>query len=131
MRPRPWLRVLLSLAVFGLLVGLMLGRLFAPEAGKPRLLTVEMQADALQLRFDREVEVHAGNLDGALALTLAADGEARQGQGRLGDLPLRWRIVPREKDLLLSLVSTRPLRGTWSGAEEDGGWRLTITPREQ
>ncbi|WP_084311751.1 hypothetical protein [Pseudomonas jinjuensis] len=130
-RPRPWLRVFLSLAVFGLLVGLMLGRLFAPEPQPPRLLAVEMQGNSLQLRFDREIRVHAARLDGALALMLDAQGEARQGQGRLGDLPLRWRIQPRDGGLLLSLISTRPLHGSWSESSRDGEWLLTVDPQPE
>ncbi|RFQ26145.1 hypothetical protein D0N87_20035, partial [Pseudomonas sp. ATCC 13867] len=41
MRPRPWLKVMLSLCVLGLLVGLMIGRLVdSPAEGPAEILAI-------------------------------------------------------------------------------------------
>ena len=51
-RPRPWGRVIASLAVFGFLIGLMIGRMLQPE---PLWLErVEVQEDGLALWFNVE-----------------------------------------------------------------------------
>lgn len=129
MRPRPWLRVLLSLAIGGLMIGMMLGRLLAPAPTVPQLLGVEQQGEQLVLRFDHPAEVHTGQLEGALALQVSASGKAAEGQMRLGGLPLRWRIEPREKGLWITLLSIRPLQGGWDSEESAGEWRLRISPQ--
>ncbi|MFS2125777.1 hypothetical protein [Pseudomonas sp. Pseusp97] len=132
MRPRPWLKVLVSLAVLGLLLGLMLGRLVnPPHEGPPQILDVEPSADGLVLTLDAQPAVRAGHLDGALALQIEASGEARQGQLRIGDAPVRWKLEPQGKGVLLTLLSTRRLQGAWDSAEVGGRWRLSISARPE
>ncbi|WP_374442961.1 hypothetical protein [Pseudomonas panipatensis] len=126
MRPRPWLRVMLSLVTAGLMLGLMLGRLLAPVPTAPHLLGAEAQGEALLLRFDQPAPVRAGQLEGALAIVVDANGETREGQFRLAGQPLRWRVEPRGSSLWITLLSTRPLQGEWDSTEEQGEWRLRI-----
>lgn len=132
MRPRPWLKVMVSLCVLGLLVGLMIGRLLNPtHEGAPRILAVEPSADGLVLSLDAQPAVRAGHLEGALALQIDAVGKAEQGQMRIDGVPLRWKLEPQERGVLLTLVSTRRLQGAWGSAETEGRWRLTISVRPE
>lgn len=117
---------MVSLCVGGLLVGLMIGRLLDPVTELPRVLDIQPSADGLQLSLDHQPDVEAGHLEGALALRIGASATAQQGQSRIGDAPLRWKLEPQGKGLFLTLVSTRPLHGDWESAEVDGRWRLNI-----
>ncbi|NQD97172.1 hypothetical protein HP532_31400, partial [Pseudomonas sp. CrR25] len=58
-RPRPWLRVIGSLALFGFLIGLMIGRLLQPDM--LRLQAVDVAGEGLQLWFNVEPKVRAGH----------------------------------------------------------------------
>ena len=132
MRPRPWLKVLLSLAVLGLLLGLMLGRLVnPPREGPPLILALEPSAEGLVLTLDAQPAVRAGHLEGALALQIEASGKAQQGQLRIGDAPVRWKLEPQGTGVLLTLLSTRRLQGAWDSTEVEGRWRLTIRARPE
>lgn len=132
MRPRPWLKVMVSLAVLGLLLGLMLGRLVnPPHEGPPQILAVEPSADGLILTLDAQPAVRAGQLDGALALQIQASGKAEQGQLRIGDAPVRWKLEPDGQGVRLTLLSTRRLQGAWDSAEVEGRWRLTVSARPE
>ncbi|MFV3415662.1 hypothetical protein ACNFH8_25690 [Pseudomonas sp. NY15436] len=132
MRPRPWLKVLLSLAVLGLLLGLMLGRLVnPPREGPPLILALEPSTEGLVLTLDAQPAVRAGHLEGALALQIEASGKAQQGQLRIDDAPVRWKLEPQGTGVLLTLLSTRRLQGAWDSAEVEGRWRLTIRARPE
>ena len=129
MRPRPWLRVFSALAIGGLMIGLMLGRLTGPTPGEPRLLAVQAQEGTLLLRFDQRATVEAGQIEGALALRVRAAGAAAEGQMRLDGQPLRWRVETREGELWITLLSTRHLGGSWDSEEKDGNWMLRVHPQ--
>lgn len=121
--------MLFSLALFGLMLGLMLGRLTAPEPA--RLERVEVLPNGLALRFNVEPKLHAQHLDGAFAMLFLAAGQAAEGRLALTSGPANWRIQRTERGLLLHLVAARPLHAQWRGAAADGGWRLTISAREE
>ncbi len=123
-----WPRFLGSLAIFGLLVGLMIGRLTAP--GPIHLERVEALPDGLALWFDGEPRQRAEHMDGALAFVFDASAESQKGRLQLGGKALNWRLQMTRNGLLLHFVATRPLHGEWSGAEVDGKWRLQISLRE-
>ncbi|WP_371231449.1 hypothetical protein ACAW63_02490 [Pseudomonas sp. QE6] len=132
MRPRPLLKVWVSLCVLGLLVGLMIGRLVHPPVdGRPQILAIEPAADGLLVRLNAQPAVRAGHLEGALALQIDANGTAQQGQLRLGDAPVRWRLEPQGQGVLLTLLSTRRLQGAWDGAEVEGQWHLNVRVRPE
>ncbi len=132
MRPRPWLKVMVSLCVLGLLLGLMIGRLVnPPHEGPTRILAIEPSPDGLVLTLDAQPAVRAGHQDGALVLQIEAVATAQQGQLRIGDAPVRWRLEPQGEGLLLTLLSTRRLQGTWDSAEIEGRWRLSISARPE
>jgi len=128
-RPRPWLRVFSALAIGGLMIGLMLGRLTGPTPGEPHLLAVRAQDGVLLLRFDQSARVEAGQIEGALALRVRAAGAAAEGQMRLDGQPLRWRVESREGELWITLLSTRHLGGSWDSEEKDGDWVLRVHPQ--
>ncbi|EEZ3329348.1 hypothetical protein D1O90_005554, partial [Escherichia coli] len=75
--------------------------------------------------------VRAGHLDGALALQIDASGKAQQGQLRIGDAPARWKLQPQDNGVVLTLLSTRRLQGTWDSSEVQGRWRLNISARPE
>ena len=129
MRPRPWLRVFSALAIGGLMIGLMLGRLTGPTPGEPHLLAVRAQDGVLLLRFDQSARVEAGQIEGALALRVRAAGAAAEGQMRLDGQPLRWRVETREGELWITLLSTRHLGGSWDSEEKNGDWLLRVHPQ--
>lgn len=132
MRPRPLLKVWVSLCVLGLLVGLMIGRLVnPPHEGPPQILAVTAAADGLVLTLDAQPAVRAGHLEGALALQIDADGKAQQGQLRIGDAPLRWKLEPQGNGVLLTLLSIRRLQGAWDSAEVGGQWHLNVRVRPE
>lgn len=128
-RPRPWVRVIGSLALFGFLIGLMIGRLLQPD---PLWLDrVEVLEDGLALWFNVEPvprEEHAG---GVFILRLQSFGREQQGQLQVQGKLANWRLQRERRDLLLRVLAARPLRGEWRAEEVDGLWRLTISLAEQ
>ncbi|MBU0901983.1 MULTISPECIES: hypothetical protein [Pseudomonas] len=128
-RPRPWVRVIGSLALFGFLIGLMIGRLFQPD---PLWLErVEVREQGLELWFNVEPvprEEHAG---GVFILRLESFGREQQGQLQVQGRLANWRLQRERKDLLLRVLAARPLRGEWRAEEVDGRWRLLVSLVEQ
>ncbi|PMX15234.1 MULTISPECIES: hypothetical protein [unclassified Pseudomonas] len=129
--PRPKLlpRVLGSLAIVGLMVGLMIGRLTTPDPVE--LLQVEPAADGVVVWFNSEPKLHGEQVDGTVGLLFDAQGKAAGGQLKVNDKDVNWRIRKTDAGLLLNLVAARPLRGEWSGEKAEGRWRLEIHLQEQ
>ena len=125
LRPRPWARVIGSLALFGFLVGLMIGRMFQPDP--LRLASVEVVEQGLQMWFNVEPKVRAGHIDGVFFLRVESLGREQQGQLRLQGKVVNWRLRRERRDLLLRVLAARPLRGTWHAEELDGRWRLRVS----
>ncbi|WP_312342571.1 hypothetical protein [Stutzerimonas nitrititolerans] len=123
-RPRLRRRFFASLVLIGLLTGLLIGRLVDP--GPVRLEAVQALPEGLQLRFDREPALHQEYLDGAFGMLVQAEGRDQQGELRIDDMPVRWRIQPSERGLLVNLVAVRALRVQWQGEERDGGWWMVL-----
>ncbi|WP_285427712.1 MULTISPECIES: hypothetical protein [unclassified Pseudomonas] len=124
--PRPKLlpKVMGSLAIVGLMVGLMIGRLTIP--GPVELQQVETAADGVVLWFNSEPKLHGEHIDGTLALLFDAQGKSASGQVKVNDRDVNWRIRKTDGGLLLNLVAARPLRGEWKGEEVDDRWRLEV-----
>jgi hypothetical protein len=124
-RPRPWLRVIASLAVFAFLIGLMIGRLVHPD---PQWLRdVRVIDQGLELWFDEEPKPQVGEAEGVFLLRIESFGKEGSGQLQVGGHRANWRIVRERRDLLLKVVAARPLQGTWRAQEADGRWRLAIS----
>ncbi|VVN77830.1 hypothetical protein PS710_00860 [Pseudomonas fluorescens] len=118
-----------SLAIVGVMVGLMIGRLTTPD---PReLQQVEVTGDGLVVWFNNEPKTHGELVDGSLALLFEAEGKSQQGQLKLNDRRVNWRVRLSDGGLLLTVVAARPLQGEWAGREVDDRWRLEIHLREQ
>ena len=127
-RSKSWPRVLFSLALFGMLVGLMIGRLTAPE---PRVLEqVEVVADGLDLWFNEEPKLHGEIVDGTVVLLFEAEGKSRKGQLTYDGKPVSWRVRISDKGLLLSLVAARPLQARWAGESVEDRWRVQVRLHE-
>jgi len=127
-RSQLWPRVLFSLALFGMLVGLMIGRLTAPE---PRLLEqVQVVEGGLDLWFNEEPKLHGETVEGTLALLFEAQGKSARGQLQLQGKPVSWRVQKSDGGLLITLVAARPLHGEWTGAEDEGRWRVQVRLHE-
>ncbi|SFH04009.1 hypothetical protein SAMN03159297_02707 [Pseudomonas sp. NFACC45] len=122
-------RVMGSLAIFGLMVGLMIGRLTTPEPSM--LQQVEVIDGTLVAWFNNEPKLHGEIIDGSVALLLQAQGRPQKGQLKLNGKDVNWRVRLSDKGLLLTLVAARPLRGEWAGSEVDDRWRLEIRLQEQ
>ena len=128
LRSKAFLRVMLSLALFGVLVGLMIGRLTAPE--ERVLEQVEVVQGGLDLWFNEEPKLHGENVEGTVAVVFQATGKAARGQLMLQGKPVGWRLRKSEEGLLLTVVAARPLQGDWAGAEDAGRWRVQVRLHE-
>ncbi|CAI8730579.1 Copper resistance protein CopC [Pseudomonas sp. IT-196MI5] len=128
-RSKLFLRVMGSLAIVGVMVGLMIGRLTTPDPSQ--LQQVEVTNDGLVVWFNNEPKTHGEMLDGSVALLFGAEGKAQKGQLKLGGKDVNWRVRLSDGGLLLTLVAARPLQGEWAGSEVDDRWRLEIHLREQ
>lgn len=118
-----------SLALLGLLLGLMIGRLTEPQP--VHLQRIEVRQGGLALWFDHEPKVRVEELEGAFALVLGADGQAARGQLTLDSAPVSWRVQRAADGVMLRFVAARPLHGEWQGAAEDGRWRLEVSLRAE
>ncbi|KPA97905.1 hypothetical protein PF70_01991 [Pseudomonas asplenii] len=123
------LRVMGALAIFGVMVGLMIGRLTNPEPAQ--LQQVDAADDALVVWFSSEPKVHGEQVDGTVALLFDAEGKAQGGRLNVAGKDANWRLRLTDKGVLLTLVAARPLQGEWAGAKVDGRWRLSISLREE
>jgi|SRR5450830_150640 len=122
-------RVVGSLAIVGLMVGMMIGRLTAPE---PLVLQqVEVVPEGVVVWFSAEPKVHGEQVDGTVALLFDAEGKVQNGHLQVAGKDANWRVRLSDKGLLLTLLAARPLHGEWVGAKVDGRWRLAINLREE
>ncbi|WP_325985438.1 MULTISPECIES: hypothetical protein [Pseudomonas] len=128
-RPKLMLRVFGSLAIVGVMVGLMIGRLTQPDP--VALQQVEVAPDGLVLWFNHEPKLHGEHIDGTVALLFDAQGQAQKGQLQVNQRNVNWRVRRADQGLLLNLVAARPLRGQWDGSEVEGRWRLAIHLQEE
>ena len=122
-------RVMGSLAIFGVMVGLMIGRLTTPD---PSVLErIEVNDGVLVAWFNNEPKLHGEIIDGSVALLFQAQGRSQKGQLKVNDKDVNWRVRLSDKGLLLTVVAARPLRGEWAGGEVDDRWRLEVRLQEQ
>ncbi|HDS1818376.1 TPA: hypothetical protein QEM96_003035 [Pseudomonas putida] len=128
LRSKAFPRVMLSLAIVGLMVGLMIGRLTTPD--ERVLEQVEVVQGGLDLWFNEEPKLHGENVEGTVALLFEAQGKAQRGQLTLQGRPVGWRVQKSEEGLLLTVVAARPLHGEWAGAEDAGRWRVQVRLHE-
>ncbi len=118
-----------SLAIFGVMVGLMIGRLTTPDPSV--LQQVDVIDGGLVVWFNNEPKLHGEVVDGSLALLFGAEGKPQKGQLKLNGKDVNWRTRLSDGGLLLTLVAARPLQGDWAASEVDDRWRLEIHLREQ
>jgi len=117
-------RVIGSLAIFGFLIGLMIGRLFHPDA--MHLKAVETEDDRLLLWFNIEPQVQVSDAHGTFALRFKGLGRERQGQLQIAGRVANWRVVRDGRELEVRVVAARPLRAAMDAEEVEGRWRLTV-----
>ena len=127
-RPKLWPRVLGSLAIVGVMVGMMIGRLTAPTPVE--LQQVDVLPGGLVVWFSAEPKLHGELVDGTLGLLFDAKGKAQNGQLVFNGKSVNWRLRDTDGGLLLTLVAARALQGDWAGAPQDGRWRLQVNLRE-
>ncbi|WP_064117043.1 hypothetical protein [Pseudomonas fluorescens] len=122
-------RVIGSLAIVGVMIGLMIGRLTTPD---PTVLQqVEVTDQGLVVWFNNEPKLHGEIIDGTVALLFQAEGPAQKGQLKLNGRDVNWRTRASDGGLLLTVLAARPLQGDWAGSEVEDRWRLEIHLREQ
>ncbi len=117
-------RVIGSLAIVGLMIGLMIGRLTTPDPSV--LQQVEVTDSGLVVWFNNEPKLHGEIIDGTVALLFQAEGPAQKGQLKLNGKDVSWRVRKSDGGLLLTVLAARPLQGNWLGSEADDRWRLEI-----
>lgn len=117
-------RVIGSLAIVGLMIGLMIGRLTTPDPSV--LQQVEVTDSGLVVWFNNEPKLHGEMIDGTVALLFQAEGPAQKGQLKLNGKDVNWRVRKSDGGLLLTVLAARPLQGNWLGSEVDDRWRLEI-----
>ena len=117
-------RVIGSLAIVGLMIGLMIGRLTTPDPSV--LQQVEVTDSGLVVWFNNEPKLHGEIIDGTVALLFQAEGPAHKGQLKLNGKDVNWRVRKSDGGLLLTVLAARPLQGNWLGSEVDDRWRLEI-----
>ena len=128
-RPRPWVRVIASLAVFGFLIGLMVGRMFQPE---PLFLErVEVVEQGLALWFNNQPHPQEEHVGGVVNLRVESFGRQFNGQLNINGRQANWRFQRERRDLVLRVVAARPLHAEWHAEEVDGSWRLMVNLSEQ
>jgi hypothetical protein len=121
-------RVIGSLAIVGVMIGLMIGRLTTPD---PTVLQqVDVTDGGLVVWFNNEPKLHGEIIDGTVALLFQAEGRAQKGQLKLNGKDVNWRTRASDGGLLLTVLAARPLQGDWVGSEVDDRWRLEIHLRE-
>jgi hypothetical protein len=122
-------RVIASLAIVGVMIGLMIGRLTTPD---PTVLQqIEVTDGGLLVWFNNEPKLHGEVIDGTVALLFQAEGPAQRGQLKLNGKDVNWRTRASDGGLLLTVLAARPLQGDWAGSAVDDRWRLEIHLREQ
>jgi len=118
-----------SLAIVGLMVGLMIGRLTTPDPVE--LQQVETAADGVVVWFNSEPKLHGEHIDGTVALLFDAQGKAGSGQLKVNDKDVNWRVRKTDGGLLLNPGAARPVPGEWRGEKTERRWRLEIHLQEQ
>lgn len=83
-------RVIGSLAIVGVMVGLMIGRLTTPDPSQ--LQQVDVTSDGLVVWFNNEPKSHGEIVDGSLALLFEAEGKVQKGQLKLNGKDVNWRV---------------------------------------
>jgi hypothetical protein len=127
-RSKLWPKFLGAIALFGLLVGLMIGKVTEPE---PRVLArIEIQPAGLVLWFNEEPRLHGEFHNGTLAIVFDAHGRPGAGQLPIDGRQANWKVQQGDQGLLLTVIAARPLQGDWSGSEVDGRWRFEVKVRE-
>ena len=119
------MRVIVSLAILGFLLGLMIGRSLQPAL--LRLEQVEVTERGLLLWFNEEPQgIRVAQQQGRFSLSLPSLGRAQQGQLQLDGRPVNWRLSKVDRLLQLQVVAARPLTGQWYLAPLEGRWRLRV-----
>lgn len=119
---------MLSLAIVGVMIGLMIGRLTAPV--ERELQQVSVAQDGLVLWFNAEPKLHGENVEGTVALLFQAKGRPQRGQLTVRGKSVSWRVQDSQEGLLLTVVAARTLQGHWSSEEVSGRWRVQVDLRE-
>jgi hypothetical protein len=129
-RLKAWPRVLGAMAIFGVMVGLMIGRLTQPEPLE--LLQIEVLPAGLALYFNEDPEIRGEQVDGTVALHFKAFGQPWNGQLKMDGKIVNWKLQRDNKgEWVLSLLAARPIQGDWRSVKVDGRWRLEVSLREE
>jgi len=117
------------MAIFGLLIGLMIGRLANPDPA--HLENIEILPGSIVLWFNDEPKVHSEVVEGTVAVLFDATGAPASGRLLVDGKPVTWRIQRSDEGLVLTVVAARALRAESAGVEQDGRWRLVVSLAEE
>jgi hypothetical protein len=116
-------RVMGSLAIVGLMVGLMIGRLTTPDPSELQQVEVMMTAWWCGSTMNPSCTARSSTAPWrCCSRPKARRRRAAQAQRQGRELA----YAKSDGGLLLTLVAARPLQGEWTGSEVDDRWRLEI-----
>ena len=116
-----------SLALFGFLVGMMIGRVLEgpqqPEFSK-RVAQIQSFANGLGVCLTSPVQVQARAEQGAYQLLLLnAWGQTAQGElSMAGENPVRWTLQSVDDTVQITFIGLRALDGQWRPRLTDEGY---------
>lgn len=129
---RQWIfKVFASLALFGFLVGLMLGRLLEePTTPQNSNTIVQLQTyvDGLGICLSEPAQVQAYAEQGVYQLLLLnSKGQSAHGEFALADgKPVRWRVEPQKAMTRIVFIALQPVIGQWSARLSDDLWCVDV-----
>ena len=130
-RRRLLLKFLASLALLGLLFGLMLGRLLQPTQPTVYANTVEqlsIYADGLSLCLRKQVSIQAMHEQGTYQLLLEnTRGRAARGELLLADSErITWRVEQQGSYLQVAFIGLQPIFGQWHTRGTAEHWCVNV-----
>ncbi|HZJ95767.1 MAG TPA: hypothetical protein VFD11_09485 [Thiopseudomonas sp.] len=131
------IKFIASLALFGFLVGMMIGRLLEepqqPEYSK-QIVQIQTFANGLGVCLTSAVQVQAVAEQGAYQLRLLnAWGQAAQGEISMpGSSPVRWQLQPVNNRVHITFIGLQALTGQWRPRlADEGRWCADVELRVQ
>ena len=113
-----------SLAIFGFLLGVMIGRFYHPEA--LHLQQFEVGQGQLLLWFNVQPQLQVTEVAGALSVRFTGLGAERRGRLQVAGQSASWRLQRHGQELELRVLAVQPLRAQWRVEQVAGRWCMKL-----
>lgn len=125
------LKFVASIILVGFLLGLMLGRIFAPQPlpqRSPSIVQLQTYADGLAVCLSQSAQIQEHNQQGIYQLVLLdTQGQSAQGEIILtGNKPVRWRVEPQDSSVRIVFIGLQPVFGHWRQRIAEEHWCADI-----